>query len=137
MTRVGFPLGSLESLAENIRNMMIVLNMPLVQEMAIYSARKQVYSDLSPPSLNKISPFTESFMLLGLGDNFSLTLSEGRIIIVSRVSDRAILVVVTDQKIGTVLMKMRQVIDKYGKEFDAALQGQPVVAQEGRRRTER
>jgi hypothetical protein len=100
--------------------------------MAIYSARKQVYSDLGALSMSKVAPFIESFMLLGLGDNFSLTMGEGRIVVVSRISERAALVVVTDQKIGTVLTKIREVIDKYGKELDAVLQGQPAVAPETR-----
>ena len=121
-------MSSIEGLADNIRNTLIVLNVPIAQEMAIYSARKQVYSDLGSLSLSKVAPFAESFMLLGLGDNFSLTLGDGRIIVVSRVSERAALVVVTDQKIGTVLTKLREVIEKYGREFDAVLQGQPVAA---------
>jgi hypothetical protein len=121
-------LSSVQSAAERIRNTLIVLDLPIAQEMAIYSARKQVYSDLGPLSLSKVAPFIESFMLLGLGDNFSLTLGEGRIIVVSRISDRAALIVVTNQRIGTVLAKIREVIDKYGAELDAVLQGQPIVA---------
>jgi hypothetical protein len=128
----GVLVSSLDSLAEKVRNTLIVLSVPVAQEMAIYSARKQVYSDLGPLSLSKVAPFIESFMLLGLGDNFSLTLGEGRIIVVSRVSERAALVVVTDQKIGTVLTKIREVIDKFGREFDSVIQGQPAVAPEVR-----
>ncbi|WXG44720.1 MAG: hypothetical protein WED04_11930 [Promethearchaeati archaeon SRVP18_Atabeyarchaeia-1] len=119
-------MSGIESLADKIRDTLIVLNVPVVQGMAIYAGRKQAYSDLGSLSLSRIAPFTESFMLLGLGDNFSLALEEGKTIIVSRISERAALIVVTDQRIGTVLTKIREVIEKYGNEVDAVLQGQPV-----------
>jgi hypothetical protein len=90
----------------------------MVKEMAIYRGPQQVYSDLSPLSVSKLTPFTESFLLLGVGDNLSLTLDAGKIIVISKISEKTVLIMVTDQRIGTVLVKLREVIEKYGKEID-------------------
>lgn len=107
-----------QELAQGIRNTLFVLNVPMVKEMAIYRGRQQVYSDLAPLSSSKLAPFTESFMLLGIGDNLSLTLDAGKMIVISKISEKTVLIIVTDQRIGTVLVKLKEVIDKYGKEIE-------------------
>jgi hypothetical protein len=107
-----------QELAQGIRNTLFVLNVPMVKEMAIYRGRQQVYSDLAPLSSSKLAPFTESFMLLGIGDNLSLTLDAGKVIVISKISEKTVLIIVTDQRIGTVLVKLKEVIDKYGKELE-------------------
>jgi hypothetical protein len=111
-------LSSDQELAQRIKSTLFVLNVPMVKEMAIFRGRQQVYSDLAPPSSSKLAPFTESFMLLGIGDNLSLSLDTGKIIVISKISERTVLIIVTDQRIGTVLVKLKEVIDKYGKEIE-------------------
>jgi hypothetical protein len=98
----------------------------MVKEMAIYRGSQQVYSDLSPVSMSKLTPFTESFLLLGIGDNLSLTLEDGKIIVISKISEKTVLIIVTDQRIGTVLIKLKEVIEKYGNEIDEQPVPEPV-----------
>jgi hypothetical protein len=114
-------------LVDGIRSDLVVLNVPIVLEMAIYSGKQQMYSDLSKLSLSRMTPFAESLMLLGLGDNLSLSLDEKTSIVVSRISERAVLIIVTNQKIGTVLIKLKEVVEKYGNRIDELLGGKPAT----------
>jgi hypothetical protein len=122
-------VSSIDKLASQIRNALFVLGVPIVLEMAIYSGRNEVYSDLSRLSLGKIIPFAESFMLLRLGDNLSLTVEDSKLIVVSKISERAVLIVVTSQRIGTVLVKLKEVVGRYGTYLDELLLTQPVRTQ--------
>jgi hypothetical protein len=109
----------LVTLSEAIRKELTTLGMPTVLEMAIVSnSGKVLYSDLGKPAMNKISPFYESLLLMGLGDNLTLALDDTKTIVVSRVSNRAILVVITDKKVGIILTKMGGVGDKFGRLLD-------------------
>jgi len=120
-------LSTIGDLVDGIRSDLVILSIPMVLEMAIYSGKQQIYSDLSRLSLSRMTPFAESFMLLGLGDNLSLSLDASKSIVVSRVSERGVLIIVTDQKIGTVLVKLKQIVEKYGERLDELLGGQPVM----------
>nr|MDO8100767.1 hypothetical protein [Candidatus Njordarchaeota archaeon] len=120
-------MSTIGNLVDGIRSDLVILNIPIILEMAIYSGKQQIYSDLSRLSLSRMIPFAESFMLLGLGDNLSLSLDMNKSIVVSRVSERGVLIIVTSQKIGTVLIKLKEVIEKYGKRLDELLGGPPVM----------
>lgn len=110
---------SLVTLAEAIRKELTTLGMPTVLEMAVVSnSGKVLYSDLSKLAMNKISPFYKSLLLMGLGDNLSLALDNTKTIVASRVSSRAILIVITDKKVGIILTKMSGVGDKFGRLLD-------------------
>jgi len=121
-------LSTIGNLVDGIRSDLVILNVPIVLEMAIYSGKREIYSDLSRLSLSRMTPFTESFMLLGLGDNLSLTLDERTSIVVSRISERGVLIIVTNQKIGTVLIKLKEIIERYGRLLDELLGGPPAAA---------
>jgi hypothetical protein len=97
---------------------MIVLDAPIASEIALYRDVEEIYSNLSTLSSSKLAPFVESFPLLMAGDNFSLAQQDGKTIVVSKISEKSVLIVVTDQRIGTVLVKLREVAEKYGKEAD-------------------
>ena len=93
--------------------------MPTVLEMAVVSSSGRVlYSDLSKLALTKISPFYDSLQLMGVGDDLSLALDDTRTIVASRVSSKAILIVITDKKVGIILTKMGGVGDKFGGLLD-------------------
>lgn len=110
---------SLATLSEAIRKELTTLGMPTVLEMAVVSSSgKVLYSDLGKIAMGKISPFYESLLLMGLGDNLSLALDNTKTIVASRVSNRAILIVITDKKVGIVLTKMGGVGDKFGRLLD-------------------
>jgi hypothetical protein len=110
---------SLASLSEAIRKELTTLGIPTVLEMAIVSTTGRVlYTDLSKTAMGKISPFYDSLLMMGLGDNLSLALDASKTIVASRVSNKAILIVITDKKIGIVLTKMSSVTDKFGRLLD-------------------
>jgi hypothetical protein len=106
--------------------------MPTVLEMAVVSnSGKVLYSDLGKLGMNKISPFYESLLLMGLGDNLSLALDNTKTIVASRVSNRAILIVITDKKVGIVLTKMSGVGDKFGRLLDELIVMEEAKSGEG------
>jgi hypothetical protein len=110
---------SLASLSEAIRKELTTLGIPTVLEMAVVSTTgKVLYTDLSKAAMSKISPFYDSLLMMGLGDNLSLALDASKTIVASRVSNKAILIVITDKKIGIVLTKMSGVTDKFGRLLD-------------------
>ena len=110
---------SLASLSDAIRKELSTLGMPTVLEMAIVSSSgRELYSDLSKLAVNKISPFRDSLQLMGLGDDLSLALDDTRTIVASRVSNKAILIAITDKKVGIILTKMDGVRDKFGRLLD-------------------
>ncbi|WXG44801.1 MAG: hypothetical protein WED04_12360 [Promethearchaeati archaeon SRVP18_Atabeyarchaeia-1] len=110
---------SLASLSEAIRKELTTLGIPTVLEMAVVSTSGRVlYTDLSKTAMAKISPFYDSLLMMGQGDNLSLALDASKTIIASRVSNKAILIVITDKKIGIVLTKMSSLRDKFGKLLD-------------------
>lgn len=84
----------------------------------ISNTGKVLYSDLSRPAMSRISPFYDSMLIMGLGDNLSLALDNVKTIIASRISNRAILIALTDKKVGIVLTKMSGVADKFGRLLD-------------------
>jgi hypothetical protein len=110
---------SLASLSEAIKKELTTLGIPTVLEMAVVSTTgKVLYTDLSKAAMGKISPFYDSLLMMGVGDNLSLALDPSKTIVASRVSHRAILIVITDKKIGIVLTKMNAVMDKFGRLLD-------------------
>ena len=110
---------SLASLSEAIRKELTTLGIPTVLEMAVVSTTgKVLYTDLSKTAMGKISPFYDSLLMMGQGDNLSLALDASKTIVASRVSNKAILIVITDKKIGIVLTKMGSVMDKFGRLLD-------------------
>ena len=119
---------SLASLADAIKKELSTLGMPTVLEMAIVSSSgRELYSDLSKLAMNKISPFRDSLQLMGPGDDLSLALDDTRTIVASRVSNKAILIAITDKKVGIILTKMDGVRDKFGRLLDEV-----IVAEETR-----
>ena len=115
-------MSTVKSLANAIRNDSVLLDVPIVLEMAIYKGKQQIYSDLTSQSLSRMAPFVESFTLLGLGDNLSLSLDERKSIIVYRISEKGVLTIVTNEKIGTTLIKLKEITEKYGKQIDELLE---------------
>lgn len=110
---------SLVTLAEAIRKELSSLGLPTVLEMAVVSNSGRVlYSDLSKLAMTKVSPFYDSLQLMGLGDNMSLALDSTKTIVASRVSNGAVLIVITDKKVGIILTKMGGVGDKFGRLLD-------------------
>jgi len=104
---------------EALRKDFTTLGIPDILEMALISITGKVfYSDLSKAVMNKISPFYNSLPKMTQGDNLSLVVDPTKSLIASRVSMKAILMVLTDKKIGIVLTKMRSVADKFGKLLD-------------------
>jgi hypothetical protein len=93
--------------------------MPSVLEMALVSTKGIVLlSDLSKAAMSRISPFFESIKQMAIQDNLSLALDTTKTIVVSRISKEAVLVTVTDKKVGIILTKMGGVADKFGRLLD-------------------
>jgi hypothetical protein len=93
--------------------------MPSVLEMALVSAKGIVlFSDLSKAATSRISPFHESITRMAIGDNLSLALDTAKTIVASRISKEAVLITVTDKKVGIILTKMGGVADKFGRLLD-------------------
>jgi hypothetical protein len=110
---------SLASLAEAIRKELSTLGLPTVLEMAIVSSSGRVlYSDLSKLAMSKITPFYDSLQIMGPGDDLSLALDDTRTIIASRVSSKAILIAITDKKVGIILAKLDGLRDKFSSLLD-------------------
>jgi hypothetical protein len=102
--------------------------MPSVLEMALVSTKGIVlYSDLSKVAMGRISPFYESITRMAIGDNLSLALDTTKTIVASRISNGAVLITVTDKKVGIILTKMGGVADKFGRLLDEL-----IVAEESR-----
>jgi hypothetical protein len=122
---------SIDSLASAIRKDFTTLGMPDIVEMAIVSSTgKVMYSDLGKSTLARVSPFYKNMLLMSPGDNISLNMDSARNIIVSRVSNSAILVVLTNKKVGIVLTKMKGVAEKFGKLLDEVTPQQELSAAE-------
>ena len=110
---------SIESLSDAIRKEFTTLGMPCVLEMAILSTtRKILHSDLGKAAMDKISPFYDNMLLMIPGDSISLALDATKTIFISRLSSSAILIALTDKKVGIVLTKSKGVADKFGKLLD-------------------
>nr|MDO8135841.1 hypothetical protein [Candidatus Njordarchaeum guaymaensis] len=110
---------SLSSLADALKKEFATLGLPTVLEMAIVSTSGRVlYSDLSKAVMERISPLYNNMLLMGQRDNMSLALDTTKTIIVSRVSNKAILITLTDKKMGIVLTKMEGVANKFGRLLD-------------------
>ena len=122
---------SIDSLASAIRKDFTTLGMPDIVEMAIVSSTgKVMYSDLGKSTLARVSPFYRNMLLMSPGDSISLSMDSERNIIVSRVSNSAILVVLTNKKVGIVLTKMKGVTEKFGKLLDEVTPQQELPTQE-------
>jgi len=110
---------SLESLADALRKEFATLGLPIVLEMAIVSTSGTViYSDLSKAAMEKVSPLYKNLLLMAQGDSLTLALDTTRTIVASRVSNRAILITLTDKKMGIVLTKLEGVRDKFSRLLD-------------------
>lgn len=105
--------------------------MPSVLEMALVSTKGIVlFSDLSKVAMSRISPFYESITRMAIGDNLSLALDTTKTIVASRISNGAVLITVTDKKVGIILTKMGGVADKFGRLLDEL-----IVAEESKTAT--
>jgi len=110
---------SIASLAVTIRKELSTLGVPSVLEIALVStAGRVLYSDLSKVAMSRISPFYDSIVHIGQGDSLSLAVDSSRTIIASRVSNKAVLLALTDRKAGIVLTKIKSVEDKLGRLLD-------------------
>jgi hypothetical protein len=113
---------SLVSLVDLLRKEFKTLGVPDILEMALLSSSgKALYTELSRVSMNRISPFYNNVLLMGRGDNLTLTLDPVKTIVASKVSNKAVLITVTDKKVGIVLTKMGAVAEKYGSLIDEVI----------------
>jgi hypothetical protein len=113
---------SLITLVDLLRKEFKTLGVPDILEMALLSSSgKVLYTDLSRASMSRVSPFYNNVLMMGRGDNLTLTLDPVKSIVASKVSNKAVLITMTDKKVGIVLTKMGSLGEKYGEIIDEVI----------------
>jgi hypothetical protein len=113
---------SLVSLVDLLRKEFKTLGVPDVLEMALVSnAGKVLYTDLGKASMSRVSPFYNNILMMGRGDNLTLTLDPVKSVVAAKISNKAVLITMTDKKVGIVLTKMGTVSQKYGGLIDEVI----------------
>jgi hypothetical protein len=113
---------SLLSVVDMLKKEFKTLGIPDILEMALLSSTgKVLYTDLSKATMSRISPFYNNILILGQGDNMSVTLDPVKTIVTSRISNKAFLIALTDKKVGIVITKMGAITDKYGRLIDEVI----------------
>ncbi|WXG44200.1 MAG: hypothetical protein WED04_09225 [Promethearchaeati archaeon SRVP18_Atabeyarchaeia-1] len=113
---------SLLSIVDVLKKEFRTLGVPDIVELALLSSQgKVLYTDLSKATMSRVSPFYHNILIMGKGDNLTLTLDPVKTIVASRVSNKAVLITLTDKKVGIVLSKMGTLADKYGSLIDEVI----------------
>jgi hypothetical protein len=113
---------SVVTLVDLLRKEFKTLGVPDILEMAVLSSSgKVLYTDLSKASMTRVSPFYNNVLMMGRGDNLTLTLDPVKSIVAWKVSNKAVLIAMTDKKIGIVLTKLGAIAQKYGGLIDEVI----------------
>jgi hypothetical protein len=76
-----------------------------------------IFSDMSPEIKGRLNVFIPSLPALGVGSNITVNIGD-RFLLIIRVSEKMVLAIFTDQRIGVVLTRATTIMKKYGEQFD-------------------
>jgi len=108
----------INSLVKDIRNELRILGAVTARGLALLTSDGvTLYSDMSPELRERLNVFIPGFPALGVGSNITVNIGE-RALIIMRVSEKTVLAVFTDQRVGVVLARMSALINKFGEELD-------------------
>lgn len=114
--------GEIKRLVNDIRNELRVLGAVTARGLALLTAEGNVlYSDMPSDIETRLNLFIPGFPAMSLGSNITVNIDD-RALIIMRVSEKAVLAVFTDQRVGVVLARMSSLITKFGEEIDNAIE---------------
>lgn len=114
--------GEINRLVNDIRNELRVLGAVTARGLALLTADGNVlYSDMPSDIETRLNLFIPGFPAMSLGSNITVNIDD-RALIIMRVSEKAVLAVFTDQRVGVVLARMSSLITKFGEEIDNAIE---------------
>ncbi len=114
--------GEIKRLVNDIRNELRVLGAVTARGLALLTAEGNVlYSDMPSDIETRLNLFIPGFPAMSLGSNITVNIDD-RALIIMRVSEKAVLAVFTDQRVGVVLARMSSLINKFGEEIDKAVE---------------
>ncbi len=114
--------GEIKRLVNDIRNELRVLGAVTARGLALLTAEGNVlYSDMPSDIETRLNLFIRGFPAMSLGSNITVNIDD-RALIIMRVSEKAVLAVFTDQRVGVVLARMSSLITKFGEEIDNAIE---------------
>lgn len=114
--------GEINRLVNDIRNELRVLGAVTARGLALLTAEGNVlYSDMPSDIETRLNLFIPGFPAMSLGSNITVNIDD-RALIIMRVSEKAVLAVFTDQRVGVVLARMSSLITKFGEEIDNAIE---------------
>ncbi len=110
----------IKNMVNAIRNELRVLGSVTARGLALFAVDgRSLYSDMAPDIRERLNVFIPSFSALSVGSNITVNIGE-RALLLMRVSEKMVLAVFTDQKVGVVLARMASLAKKYEEEFDKA-----------------
>lgn len=113
--------GEINRLVNDIRNELRVLGAVTARGLALLTADGNVlYSDMPSDIETRLNLFIPGFPAMSLGSNITVNIDD-RALIIMRVSEKAVLAVFTDQRVGVVLARMSSLITRFGEEIDKAI----------------
>ncbi len=113
--------GEIINLINDIRNELRVLGAVTARGLALLTSDgKMLFSDMARDIEKRLNLFIPGFPAMSVGSNITVNIDE-RALIIMRVSERAVLAVFTDQRVGVVLARMSSLINKFGEELDKAV----------------
>ncbi|MFB0562567.1 MAG: hypothetical protein ACETWM_15275 [Candidatus Lokiarchaeia archaeon] len=108
-------------IANDIKNELRVLGTVTARGLAlITSDGEMLFSDMASDIEERLNMFVPGFPAMSVGSNITVNI-DSRALIIIRVSERAVLAVFTDQRVGVVLARMGSLINKFGEELDKAV----------------
>jgi hypothetical protein len=112
----------IKNLVNEIRNELRILGSVTARGLALFAVDgRSLYSDMAPDIRERLNMFIPSFPALSVGSNITVNIGE-RALLMMRVSEKVVLTVFTDQKVGVVLTRMTSLAKKYGEELDKAVE---------------
>jgi hypothetical protein len=113
---------AIKNLVSEIRNDLRILGSVTARGLALFAVDgRSLYTDMAPDIRERLNMFSPSFPALSVGSNITVNIGE-RTLLIMRVSEKMILTVFTDQKVGVVLTRMTSLAKKYGEELDKAVE---------------
>ncbi|MGQ9721784.1 MAG: hypothetical protein ACUVXA_10740 [Candidatus Jordarchaeum sp.] len=110
--------GEVAALVSSIKNELRILGAVTARGLALLTADGgALYSDMAPDIKKRLNMFVPGFPAMSVGSNVTVNIDD-RALIIMRVSEKTVLAVYTDQRVGVVLARMSTLINKFGKELD-------------------
>ncbi|WXG40295.1 MAG: hypothetical protein WED07_05660 [Candidatus Freyarchaeum deiterrae] len=112
----------IKNLVNEIRNELRVLGSITARGLALFAIDgRLLYLDMTEDIRARLNVFIPSFPVLTVGSNITVNIGD-KALLIMRVSERMVLAIFSDQRVGVVLTMMSSLTKKYDEKFDKAVE---------------